>query len=177
MRGLLNLLGSDDAATLIEWLERQLLVGWPAYLSSLAERMPLQDRLRGFRIEAAMTAQDRFIAADLNDIVYRMFPAKEDGYYSDDEILRVIAGVLASLPTPISSASGVATVFRITTPRRASMSTSRRRGPALHAPDQRDAGANIELDVTWSEIGQLPDAGLLLRRWGLSAWSGAWPSP
>jgi hypothetical protein len=66
--------------------------------SRAAAVVPLKDRLRSVRIESASMPRNRILALDGSDLVYRMCLPAQDGYFGDDDIERMLAGVLAGLP-------------------------------------------------------------------------------
>jgi hypothetical protein len=59
------------------------------------------------RDEAASRPEDRFLAVDGSDLVYRMFLNREDGYHSDAELASMLPAVLAGLPETIDTTGSI----------------------------------------------------------------------
>jgi hypothetical protein len=169
---LLRQLGSDERDVLVNWFEGQLFGAWGELLTQAAQQVPLKGRLRALRIEAANYSDDRFVALDGSDLVYRMWLNHTDGYYSDAGLAELLPGVLAGLPEtiddqlagrrllPTDEESPSLEVYRAhAVPR-----FMRRIGALL--------GRNVNLDVNWDDA----DATLTARqlsRWGLNRIHGA----
>ena len=102
---LLQTLGSDETDVLVAWFEDTLFAGLGGILKAVVAEMPLQGRLHAIRIEAAGWVEDRVVALDGSDLVYRMFPANQEGYYSDDELRMILMSVLAGLPVHVDERS------------------------------------------------------------------------
>ena len=173
MPDLLGTLHSDDSAGLITWFEDTLFASLGEIIAQSAARMPLSYRLRAVRIEAAKWSDDRFIALDGSDLVYRMFLNNTEGYYSDDALAEILPGVLAGLPEKID-------------PRVA--------GRRLLANDEEDPpveiyrervvprfmrrisellGRNIRLEANWDDVSDTRTMTRQLSRWGLNRVYGA----
>ncbi|MDQ7779361.1 MAG: hypothetical protein RDV41_06585 [Planctomycetota bacterium] len=103
MKDLLQRAGSDDRNVLENWFEEKLFAGWAAMLARAANEVPLKDRLYAVRIESASTPQNRILALDGSVLVYRMCLPSDFGYFSDDDIERILPGVLAGLPETIDA--------------------------------------------------------------------------
>ena len=177
---LLQTLGSDETDVLVAWFEDTLFAGLGAILKAVAAEMPLQGRLRAIRIEAAGWVEDRFVALDGSDLVYRMFPANQEGYYSDDELRMILMSVLAGLPAEVDERSAGR--------RTLANDTDTEFVPTMDAYKERHVprfmrriaevlGRNIRLEVDWDDMnlmGYMGDrAGRLMVRWGMSRIFGA----
>jgi hypothetical protein len=177
---LLQTLGSDEAEVLVTWFEDTLFAGLGGILKAVAGEMPLQGRLHAIRIEAAGSSEDRFVALDGSDLVYRMFPANQEGYYSDDELRMILMSVLAGLPTEVDGRSAGR--------RTLANDTDTEFIPTMDAYKERHVprfmrrisellGRSIRLEVDWDDMnlaGYAGDrAGRLMARWGMSRIFGA----
>lgn len=98
MSDLLRQVASDQHEVLLNWFEDQLFANWGSLLARVNDQQFLAGRLRAVRIEAAAYHEHRFIALDGNDLVYRIYINDPAGYYSDEELERILPGVLAGLP-------------------------------------------------------------------------------
>jgi hypothetical protein len=98
---LLVQLNSADRDVLVAWFEDTLLPGWPAILERVGLAVPLTGRLRGVRFEVASGPDERMLAVDGSDLVYRMYVASTEGYYGDGEVATILPAVLAGLPETI----------------------------------------------------------------------------
>jgi uncharacterized protein YqcC (DUF446 family) len=98
MTDLLRQVASDQHEVLLNWFEDQLFANWGSLLARVHDQQSLAGRLRAVRIEAASYHEHRFIALDGNDLVYRIYINDPAGYYSDEELGRILPGVLAGLP-------------------------------------------------------------------------------
>jgi uncharacterized protein YqcC (DUF446 family) len=104
MKDLLQQVASDQEKVLLDWFEDQLFAGWGDLFAEIARTNPLAGRLRAVRIESAAYHDQRFVALDGNDLVYRIFINDQAGYYSDDELATILPGVVAGLPHEINPA-------------------------------------------------------------------------
>ena len=152
---LLQTLGSDETNVLVAWFEDTLLAGLGGILKAVAAEMPLQGRLHAIRIEAAGSVEDRFVALDGSDLVYRMFPASQEGYYSDDELRMILMSVLAGLPAEVDERSAGR--------RTLANDTDTELVPTMDAYKERHVprfmrrigealGRNIRLEVDWDDM-------------------------
>ena len=103
IEGLLAPFGPEQREQLIDWFEQQVFAGWPGMLAEVNELTPLENRLRGVRIETASFDWRRWLAVDGHDLVYRIRLPDADGYYSAEELIEMLAGVLAGLPDAIDA--------------------------------------------------------------------------
>jgi hypothetical protein len=177
---LLQTLGSDETDVLVAWFEDTLFAGLGQILKAVAAEMPLQGRLHAIRIEAAGWIEDRFVALDGSDLVYRMFPANQEGYYSDEELRMILMGVLAGLPAEVDERSAGR--------RTLANDTDTEFVPTMGAYKERHVprfmrrigevlGRRIRLEVDWDDMnlmGYMGDrAGRLMVRWCMSRIFGA----
>jgi hypothetical protein len=160
--------GSDDPDLLFNWFEDQLFAGWPAMLAQIAQTVPLAGRLRAIRIESATRVENRLLAVDGSDLVYRMNLPYNDGFYQDDQAAALLPGVLAGLPETIDS---VVAGFRLMPLDEQSVDLDLYRqstAPRYMRRISELLRRNVALDVNWDEFGESPDAGRLLTMWGLN---------
>jgi hypothetical protein len=177
---LLQTLASDETDVLVTWFEDTLFAGLGGILKAVAGEMPLQGRLHAIRIEAAGWVEDRFVALDGSDLVYRMFPANQEGYYSDDELRMILMSVLAGLPAEVDERSaGRRTLANDTDTEFVPMMDAykERHVPRFMRRIGELLGRTIRLEVDWDDMnlmGYMGDrAGRLMARWGLSRIFGA----
>jgi hypothetical protein len=170
---LLRTVHSDDSVTLINWFEDQLFAALPGIFAQAAQRVPVTGRLRAVRIEAAETADDRLIALDGSDLVYRMFLNRNEGYYSDDYIATILSGVVAGLPETIDRrVSG----HRLLPNDQESPPLDDYRKNVIPRYMRRISellSKNVLLEVNWEDPYDTTTATRQLSRWGLSRIHGA----
>lgn len=160
--------GSDDPDLLFHWFEDQLFAGWADMLLQISQSVPFAGRLRAIRIESATRAENRLLAVDGSDLVYRINLPHDEGFYQDDQAAALLPGVLAGLPKTIDSvvagyrlmpldeqAVDLEIYRRSTAPR-----YMRRIGELLRR--------HVALDANWADMGESPDAGRVLTLWGLN---------
>ncbi len=177
---LLRTLGSDETEVLIAWFEDTLFAGLERILKDVQAETPLQGRLLAIRVEAAGSIEDRFVALDGSNLVYRMFPASQDGYYGDDELRLILMSVLAGLPAEVDE--------RLAGRRTLADDTDAELVPTMDAYKERHVprfmrricellGRSIRLEVDWDDMnlmGYMGDrACRLMVRWGMSRIFGA----
>lgn len=172
--GLLALFGSTESKQMLDWLDEQLLAMWPhnivgGYTSQQLENggFVLKDRLHGFRLEPAQDLAERFVATDLNEVIYRFDPRHSDGYFSDDELRRLMVGVLAGLPEPINPASATMTTFSDRGAPTSVEDYTNILAPRAMLRINQLVGRNVRLDIDWDSLRDVTNAGMLLQRWGL----------
>jgi hypothetical protein len=177
---LLQTLESDETDVLVAWFEDTLFAGLGEILKAVAAEMPLRGRLHAIRIEAAGGIEDRFVALDGSDLVYRMFPANQEGYYSDDELRMVLMSVLAGLPPEMDERSaGRRTLANDTdTEFIPTMDSYKERHVPRFMRRIGDLlGRRIRLEVDWDDMNLMGSmgerAGRLMVRWGMSRIFGA----
>lgn len=170
---LLRQLGSDERAGLVDWMDGQLFAGWGQIFGDPALRDSVKDRLRAVRIEAASRCENRILALDGNDLVYRMFLGHTDGYFSDAEIATMLPGVLAGLPEkPDSSVAG----YRLlpTDEERPTVDEYRQRWVPRYMRRIRELLAHpVRLEIDWAAAVEATNSGTQLPRWGLNRVYGA----
>ena len=177
---LLLTLGSDETDVLVAWFEDTLFAGLGEILKAVAAEMPLQGRLHAIRIEAAGWVEDRFVALDGGDLVYRMFPASQEGYYSDGELRMILMSVLAGLPAEVDERSAGR--------RTLANDTDAEFAPTMDAYKERHVprfmrrigdllGRSIRAEVDWDDMNLMGHMGdracRLMVRWGMSRIFGA----
>jgi hypothetical protein len=169
---LLRQVGSDERDVLINWFEGQLFAAWGEMLTQAAQRVPLKGRLRAVRIEAANFSDDRFVALDGSDLVYRMWLNHTSGYYSDAGLAELLPGVLAGLPETID---GQLAGHRLLPTDEESLSLDVYRAHSVPRFMRRISallGRHVDLDINWDDV----DPTITARqfpRWGLNRIHGA----
>ena len=103
MKEIMAKVGSDDFALMTNWMDDSLFAGYADIFNAINEYLPLTNRLRAMRIEAADWHDHRMVALDGSDVVFRLHFTNSDGYYSDDWVAGTLPGVLAGLPERIDA--------------------------------------------------------------------------
>lgn len=98
LAGFQRLFAVDEPDTLRTWFDQQLLVNLPEMLASTRNYMPLEARLTAVRLEPADSAQERSLVMDGTELVYRLDPRTQDGFYSDGELHQILLPLLAGAP-------------------------------------------------------------------------------
>jgi hypothetical protein len=131
------------------------------------QRIALKDRLRAVRIEAVNQVESRLLVLDGSDLVYRMRLPYQDGFFQDDEVRTMLPGVLAGLPETIDEyVSGYRLIPN--EDEHPDLDLYRRHvAPRLMRRICEAVGRHVALDVNWSEVGDLTNAGRTLSLWGL----------
>jgi hypothetical protein len=169
---LLAQLGSDERDTLVNWFEGGLFAAWGELFTQVASQVPLKSRLRALRIEAANYSDDRFVALDGSDLVYRMWLNHTSGYYSDAGLAELLPGVLAGLPETIDVETAG---HRLLATDQESPSLDVYRAYSVPRFMRRIStllGRHINLDVNWDD-GDPALTARQLSRWGLNRVHGA----
>lgn len=165
--------GRDQEQVLFDWFEQALFTGWPQILAQAAERTPLRGRLLGVRIEAAQMSRDRFVAVDGNHLVYRLNLPHNDGFYSDEELARILPGVVAGLPDVIDRRAAEHRLLP-NDDERPQLSLCRERLVPRHMRRICSLlGRHVDLDLPWDELYDSAGHGLPLSRWGTNRVLGA----
>lgn len=165
---LLSGIGDDNAPAMQDWLEEQLLVNWPEMLANIAASVPLAARFHGIRIEAAPSADDRLIVADLNQVLYRLTPRDVTGFYTDEEAAYVLPGVLASMAEPINPASATMSIFGQRVTPMGVDEYAAVAGPRCMRHISSMLGHGVALEADWDSMRGFVDSGERLMRWGLT---------
>jgi hypothetical protein len=167
-------LNSDERDVLVTWLEDTLLPGWPAMLERVGQAVPLTGRLRGVRFEAASGPDERLLAVDGSDLVYRMYVARQDGYYSDDEVAAALPGVLAGLPAEIEPYSRAGWRLLPTDKESPSLDLYRQHvAPRFMRRLSELVGHDVALEIDWAAAANSTLAPHQLWLWGLNRVYGA----
>jgi len=170
---LLRQLGSDERDGLINWFEDQFFAPWGDFLANAAAAVPLKDRLRAVRIEAASRPEERFLAVDGSDLVYRLFLNLEDGYYGNTELAAMLPGVLAGLPVTIDAKVAGRRLLATDEENLALDIFRERVGPRFMRRASDLVGHPLGLDIDWDAMPDWRDVGRYLQRWGLNRIYGA----
>ncbi|MFI5377951.1 MAG: YqcC family protein [Tepidisphaerales bacterium] len=167
MPDLLRTVGSDDTATLFNWFEDALFVELAPTIAQVAARMPLAGRLRAVRIEAAKWSDDRGIALDGSDLVYRMYLNNNEGYYSDAGVAEILPGVLAGLPEQIDPRVAGHRLLANDEECPPLVLYRERVAPRWMRRISELLGHNVRLDANWDDPSDTSTMARQLSRWGL----------
>lgn len=174
LRGLLIQCGSDEGDGLLGWLDSDFCPGLAAAVELAHRAFPAETaRLRSVRIEPAPDWLERCLVLDGPDLVYRVDLRDPAGWYSADELARIIPGVLTGLPhDPERYPADRGTLPRAE--RAASLETYREVvAPRLMRRLSGIVGRPVALDVEWGAF-EGDDASIRrLFSWGLNRVLGA----
>ncbi len=98
-------MGSDERDGMLTWMDDSLFAGYGGIFGAIHSYLPLNGRLRGVRIEAAEWHDDRMVALDGSDVVFRLHFPENSGFYSDGWVTWALPGVLSGLPATIDAAA------------------------------------------------------------------------